>query len=285
MTETLPAKPRLSIILPAHNEGRFITACLDALLASDPGDYTAEVIVVANACTDDTVDLAQGFAAQADARGWKFRVIDSPQPGKLAALNLGDQTAQGMIRAYLDADVVVSPPLLGQLVKALACKEPRYASGTPIVAPARTGLTRAYGRFWAKLPFVTHGVPGFGLFAVNVAGRARWRDFPDIISDDTFVRLSFAPNERQRLPATYSWPMVEGFSNLVRVRRRQDDGVAQIAAQFPELLGNDDTPEVGLGGLCARALRDPLGLVAYAVVKLAVRTRFAQNTQVWARGR
>lgn len=283
-TQTNPA-PLISVILPAHNEAAYIGACLDALLASDAGTYSTEVIVVANACTDATVTIAESYANKAQNRGWKFQVIDTPLPGKLAALNQGDAAARGVIRVYLDADVQVTPPLLSQLAEALNTQAPRYASGTPHVAPARTPVTRAYARFWARLPFVTQGVPGFGLFAVNLAGRARWQDFPDIISDDTFVRLSFNPDERQRLPAGYSWPMVEGFRNLVRVRRRQDAGVTQIADRYPALLANDDTPAPGLPLILRQALRDPFGFAAYAAVKLAVRTPFARSAHFWARGR
>ncbi len=31
------------------------------------------------------------------------------------------------------------------------------------------------------------------------------------------------------MPARYDWPMIEGFAPLVRVRRRQDAGVAEVA--------------------------------------------------------
>jgi len=286
MTETAtPPLPLVSVILPAHNEADYIGACLAALLSSETGAYSAEVIVVANACTDSTVAIAQSFDAQAQNSGYGFQVIDTPTPGKLAALSLGDASAKGVIRVYLDADVLVSPPLIGQIAGALNSDAPLYASGTPQVVPAKNWLTRAFAGFWVGLPFVTHGTPGFGLFAVSAKGRARWQGFPDIISDDTFVRLNFAPSERLCLPASYSWPMVEGLANLVRVRRRQDEGVAQIADLYPELLANDDTPAVGLGSLLAAALQDPFGFAVYAFVKLAVKTRFASTDQPWARGR
>lgn len=278
------AEPLVSVILPAHDEAAYIGPCLSALLASDPGGYTAEVIVVANACTDDTAAVAQGFTAAARARGWTLNVADTARPGKLNALNLGDARASGAIRAYLDADVIVSPALLGQLAQVLDDPAPRYGSGTPRVTRARSALTRAYARVWQRLPFVTGGVPGFGIFAVNAAGRARWGEFPDIISDDTFVRLQFAPGERHRVTAPYSWPMVEGLRNLVRVRRRQDRGVQEIAAKFPALLENDDTRAPSGAFLARTALRDPVGSAAYALVKLLVRTPFAGG-QGWVRGR
>jgi glycosyltransferase involved in cell wall biosynthesis len=273
----------VSVILPAHNEAEWIGGCLDALLASDHPQV--QVIVVANGCTDDTADLARARIDAAAAKGWELSVIDTATGGKLSALNIGDAAATGAIRVYLDADVVISSALLGQIAGALDRPEPRYATGTPRVVRAQTAVTRAYARLWVTLPFVTRDAPGFGLFAVNEAGRKRWGDWPDIISDDTFARLQFAPAERLRLPAAYDWPMVEGFANLVRVRRRQNDGVAEFARRYPELLANDATPGVGAIGALRRLLCDPLGFATYAAVTLAVKTPLFKSRNRWVRGR
>lgn len=276
-----------TVIIPAHNEAALIGRCLRSLMASDPlpQGWRVAVLVVANGCTDNTAAKAHEYADHATARGWSLSVIDEPQGGKLNALNIADKAAQGTNRAYLDADVTLDPALLGQLVETLDSDAPRYASGQPTLGPAQSRITRAYGRFWASLPFATSGVPGFGIFAMNAAGRARWGQWPDIISDDTFARLSFTANERVRINSFYQWPMVEGFANLVRVRRRQDDGVSEIAARFAHLLDNDDKPRLTLSGLLSRLVRDPLGFAAYAAVSLAVKTPLFQTDKPWVRGR
>ncbi|MGJ8544837.1 MAG: glycosyltransferase family 2 protein [Sulfitobacter sp.] len=270
----------LSILIPAHDEAGYIAACLGALVASD--SVAAEVIVIANGCRDETAQIARSFAGEMAQKGWRFEVIELAQGGKLGALNAGEAAARGEMLAYLDADVIVSPPLMAQLAQALAGDAPRYASGTPQIAAARTWVTRAYARFWQELPFVRQGVPGFGIFAVNRAGRARWQAFPPIISDDTFVRLSFAPDERIKVAARYCWPMVEGFGALVRVRRRQDAGVAQVARLYPQLLGNDDLRRAEMP-LWRRLLRDPVGFGVYGAVALATKAR--RDGGDWARGR
>lgn len=273
-----------SILIPAHNEAGYIEPCLEALLASDATGAGVEVIVMANGCTDDTVALAQGYAARFAVKGWPLNVLDLPQGGKMGALNAGDAAAQHGARIYVDADVVVSPPLIAQLAAVLDGDGPRYASGGPIVRAAGSAFTRTYARFWASLPFVTHGVPGFGVFAVNAAARTRWGTFPDIISDDTFVRLSFTPQERHRVPATYEWPMIEGALPLIRVRRRQDIGVAEVKTLFPALWENHDPVPADAPPLWRRALRDPLGFAAFATVGLAVRLPHRKQER-WARGR
>ena len=274
--------PTLTVILPAHDEEAFIGRSLGALMASD-GPSRVQVVVVANGCSDRTVEIARSFADTATARGWALEVLDLPNGGKPGALNAGDALARSDIRVYLDADVQVDPGLLSALVKALSVTAPRYASGRPRVPQADSPVTRAYARFWARLPFVTDGVPGFGLFAVNSAGRQRWKDFPNIISDDTFVRLNFAPEERVMVPAGYDWPMVEGFCRLVRVRRRQDLGVAEVAATFPGLMTNHGVTPVTPASLVKRAVSDPLGFVIYSAVSLAV--RLGRSKERWARGR
>ncbi len=269
----------VSILLPAHDEGAWITACLQAVMASDPmpPGWRAEVLVIANGCSDDTADRARQVGGA--------RVIELPQGGKLNALNQGEAQAQGEILIYLDADVIVSPPLLAGLVRALDTAVPRYASGQPQVSRARSWITRAYARLWVELPFLHTGVPGFGLFAMNRAGRARWDDWPDIISDDTFARLQFGPDERVRVPATYDWPMVEGFANLVRVRRRQDAGVTQIRADYSHLLTNDDKVALSRAGKLRLLLRNPLAFAVYAAVALAVKSPLFRSQSRWARGR
>lgn len=206
-----------------------------------------------------------------------------PQGGKIGALNHADACAGPGTRLYLDADIRMSPRLLSGLVAALDVPQPRYAGGRLVVAPAKSAVSRAYARFWQKLPFVAQGVTGAGLFAVNAAGRARWGAFPQIISDDTFARLQFTEAERFLVDEPYEWPLVEGFSPLVRVRRRQDRGVAQIAQMFPDLPARQGHVRPDRAELIRLAAADPLGFAAYAAVALAVRG--GRDNQEWARGR
>lgn len=281
---TSPQNRIVSVLIPAHNEAAYIAECLAALYASSavPPDHQVEVLVLANGCTDQTAEIAR---SRVPPRGWSVLVLERAEGGKLAALTEGDAKARGQVRVYLDADVQVETGMLAQIATALASDAPRYASGSPCVKRAKSPITRAYAAVWTQLPFVTTGAPGFGLFAMTSAGRARWESWPDIISDDTFARLNFTPDERIRLPGRYHWPMVEGFRNLVRVRRRQDHGVAEIAQRFPELLPNDDPRPLSKAQLLGVILRHPIGFVVYAAVSLAVRTRLFATKDAWARGR
>jgi len=280
MTQTFP----LSIIIAARNEEAYIGPCLTALAAAaDVPDGPVQVIVAANACTDGTVTQARAIEPAFTRRGWTLTVLDLPDGGKLGALAAGESAALGRALVYLDADVICDPDLLAQLARALATPEPRYATGRLAVAPARTAITRAYARFWVELPFVKGGAVGAGLFAMNRPGRARFGPWPRIISDDTYARLHFTPTERIEVPSRYHWPMVEGFANLVRVRRRQDAGVLEIARLYPDLPQNESKAPLGKAGLLRLALRDPLAFAVYTAVHVAVRLK--KPGDQWTRGR
>lgn len=269
----------LSVLIPASNEEGYITACLTALFAST---VQGEAVVIANGCRDQTAARARACEAMATGAGWTLIVLDLATGGKPNALNAGDAAASHPTRVYLDADVIVSPALLGELESALSRPEATYATGTPRIPRARSAITRAYARFWTRLPFAQSNAPGYGLFAVNPPGRARWAEFPAIISDDTYIRLQFTPDERIQTPATYDWPMIEGFAALTRVRRRQDAGVQEIARLWPALLTREAKAKLTPTRLAKLALQDPAGFATYAAVSLAVRLKRGQG---WTRGR
>ncbi|MDS9466344.1 glycosyltransferase [Paracoccus sp. MBLB3053] len=272
-----------TVLIPAHDEADYIDACLDSLLAQDHVG-PVQVILIANGCRDATAKRARLRQAEFSRRSWSLKVEELEQGGKTGALNHGDRCADpDSVRVYLDADIRMSPGLLGGLVQALDTPEPRYAGGRLVVSPARSFVSRNYARFWQKLPFVHRGVTGAGLFAVNPPGRARWGNFPAIISDDTFARLQFTEEERILVDEPYDWPIAEGFARLVRVRRRQDLGVAEIARDFPELPERQGHVRPDRSELMGLAAADPLGFAIYAAVALAV--RLGRNKQKWARGR
>jgi glycosyltransferase involved in cell wall biosynthesis len=278
----------ISIIVPANNEEGYIGPCLEFILKSrvpETGTEPVQVIVVANGCIDTTVTEARVLIPAFARKGWQLDVLDLEEGGKIHALNAGDRAAMHDKRVYIDADIHVTEGLIAQLAEALDQKPAAYASGRPQIRLAKSFFSERYARFWEKTPFMASGVPGCGVYSVNAAGRTRWDDFPDITADDIFVRCHFAPDEMHGVPATYSWPITEGFGNLVRVRRRQDQGLAQMHKQFSDLAnGMERTAPDGAKTL-RLLLQDPLGFVIYAVVALTVRLPLFLNRSEWDRGR
>lgn len=283
----------LTVIIPAHNEEGYIGRCLTSVLTQTvTPDLTGglQVIVAVNGTTDGTVSEAEKFEVQAKAAGWELRVLNIAEGGKPIALNEGDRVAGPMMdgdsRIYLDADIVMEAEIFAQIHAALAKPMPAYASGQMIVTDADSWVTRKFIHLWRRVPFMaSSGATGAGLFAVNAAGRARWGAFPSIIADDSFVRLQFTPEERTAVAASFYWPPVEGFSALVKVRRRQDAGDAQIAELFPELVANEGKASVTPKDHLKLFLGSPLSYVVYVTVKLAVKFGGKSGPSEWTRGR
>src|SRR5664280_2649700 len=89
----------ISIVIPAHNEAAVIGRCLSSILAdAEPGEF--EVVVVCNACSDETVETASSF-------GRDVQVAELPVASKAAALNAGDALATRFPRHFIDADIEV----------------------------------------------------------------------------------------------------------------------------------------------------------------------------------
>ena len=95
--------PRVSVILPARNEGHYIARCLDSLLGQDYPNF--EIIAINDSSTDRTGEIIKAYAAN-DLR---FIHIDaSPKPegwtGKNWACYQGYLHARGELLMFTDAD-------------------------------------------------------------------------------------------------------------------------------------------------------------------------------------
>lgn len=280
----------ISIIIPAYNEAGFIGESLRRLLQSEEPeganpDHPVEVIVVPNGCSDGTAEEARARAPDFAARGWRFQVIELDEGSKTKALNAGIAAARNPRLAFMDADIHVAPGLIAALAHAVDREAPAYASGKFRVRRSRSFVSACYARFWKRLPFMAKGVPGCGIAAVNAAGRARWDQIPEVIADDMFIRSHFAPAEMIGVPDEFSWPIAEGFAALVRVRRRQNRGLAELGEKRPDLVRNSGQTAPGIGKKIGLFLRDPLGFAIYAAVALTVKTPLWQPRSRWDRDR
>lgn len=97
--------PSISIVIPAHNEEKYIEKTLQSLQQQTYDDY--EAIVVANGCTDKTEEILKQ-----QAKGKKVRYLSLPQPNVSVARNAGALNANGPLLLFLDADTKLAPDSL-----------------------------------------------------------------------------------------------------------------------------------------------------------------------------
>lgn len=95
--------PKVSVILPARNEGRYIARCLDSLLGQDYPNF--EIIAINDSSTDGTGEIMKAYAAN-DLR--VMHIDASPKPegwtGKNWACYQGFLRARGELLIFTDAD-------------------------------------------------------------------------------------------------------------------------------------------------------------------------------------
>lgn len=97
---------KVSVIIPARNEERYIARTIRAVLAQRYPHL--EVIVVDNGSTDRTMDIVRQFP--------QVRLVSEPRPGVQFARECGRRQATGDIIANLDADNLPGPEWVSRAV-------------------------------------------------------------------------------------------------------------------------------------------------------------------------
>ncbi|HNW92971.1 MAG TPA: glycosyltransferase [bacterium] len=237
----------LSVCLPAHNEARALPATLRALLTALapphwPADRPVEILLAANACTDDTAAV---FAATLTAAGRitpgsdgaADRIITVPAAGKWRAWNALTAGARGDVLLFCDADIIVDPAAPAQLVRVLADDPAAAAAAGILRAPVRSSDSALYRRLAVKMTeFATKPVPFINgpLYAVRRAMLPG--NMPDdTINDDLWLGVTLGAARIRRVPAAFGWqrpPAVWGEYYRREVRMRTGD--RQAHARQPE---------------------------------------------------
>jgi glycosyltransferase involved in cell wall biosynthesis len=101
-----PKATRISIIIPAYNEERYLAACLDSIAAQTV--MPDEVIVVDNNSTDSTADIARRYPF--------VRLLREPHQGLVYARAAGLDQAKGDLLVRIDADTRLPADWLATLL-------------------------------------------------------------------------------------------------------------------------------------------------------------------------
>lgn len=123
--ERLDEYPFVSILVPAHNEGKVIGKTVESLLSLDYPIDKMELIVINDNSSDNSKDILQSIKNRHGK--YNFTIINTDNitggKGKSNALNIGYQVAKGDFIAIYDADNTPERTALRYLIQTIV-KDP-----------------------------------------------------------------------------------------------------------------------------------------------------------------
>lgn len=128
---------KISIILPAYNEARFIGRVLDELisLSLDKYNFEKEIIVVNDGSVDATAEIVGRFAG--------VLLINQDNQGKGAAVQRGVRKSSGQWVLVQDADLEYDPREIPSMLSAIAGREKVAVYGSRFL-----GVIQKHGVKW-----------------------------------------------------------------------------------------------------------------------------------------
>lgn len=194
--------PRVSVVVPAYNNAKYLGSTLDSILAQDYLDY--ELVVADHSSSDETAQVLERYAMHP-----KVRVL-SPTPsggGALANWNRVSMNARGSLLKLVCGDDLIAPSLLREQVAAfdahpgavlVACSRDLIDAHDRIVIRNR-GLARLDGpvsgvdavRATVGAGTNIFGEPGCVMFRRDLFEREGGWDstWPYLIDQATYVRI------------------------------------------------------------------------------------------------
>lgn len=101
--------PKVSIIVPVYNVEKYLSECLDSLLAQTFGDF--EIICVNDGSTDSSLDILNEYAAKDN----RIRIITQENAGPSKARNNGIDNAIGDYIYFMDSDDILDTTAIEEL--------------------------------------------------------------------------------------------------------------------------------------------------------------------------
>lgn len=135
--------PRVTLLVPVHNEGDVIRHKLENSLALNYPADRLQVLVIDDGSDDDTVEIIDSFVAQG------ITAIHQPERrGKMVAVNTGFDHATGEIVVLSDASPIYDQEALRLLVQSFADPSVGVVVGTLATRDAQTGVAKNVGLYW-----------------------------------------------------------------------------------------------------------------------------------------
>lgn len=234
--------PPVSIIVPAHNEEKFLEATVKSINASKY-PCKKEIIIVDDGSVDGTGRIAKALAK-------KFRDVKAfsiAHSGKSAALNFAIKKASFDIVAFVDADSTLAPDALQRLVAPLADENISISSGIIRARHTKNPLSwmqdidyiSSSGWRWScdKIN-ATYISPGFAAFRKKDLLRAGGFGSDTLTEDlDTTLTMRRRGYGAAMTKAFMFTSVPSTFRSFVRQRVRWGRGSVQSAKKHSRVLG------------------------------------------------
>ncbi|OGY56956.1 MAG: hypothetical protein A2Y84_00690 [Candidatus Colwellbacteria bacterium RBG_13_48_8] len=152
---------KLSVVIPAHNEEKYISRCLESLKRYVVGDQRLlEIIVVDNASTDKTAEVVRRFPFA--------KLVYEPNKGLTWARQRGLLSAKGDLLGYLDADTEIGDGWLDRIYAHFSSRDDLVCVSGPAyyfdATPWQGRITHIY---WDYIARSTYKVVGYMIMGGN----------------------------------------------------------------------------------------------------------------------
>lgn len=151
----------ISLVIPAYNEEKYIGACLESVARNGEGLF--EVIVVDNASTDKTFDIASSFP--------HVRVVKEHSKGTTHARKRGFLEAKGDIIAFIDADTKMPKGWVDMIVHTFSTKHHVVCLSGPYKYENVSWVTKSSIHLYFFLSWPVYKIVGYMAIGGNIAMR------------------------------------------------------------------------------------------------------------------
>jgi poly-beta-1,6-N-acetyl-D-glucosamine synthase len=238
--EPLDSLPRVSLIIPAHNEERTLHEKLtNALQDVRYPRELLEIIVASDGSTDGTVGIAREFEPQG------VRIVEATEwRGKASVVNEAVDLATGDIICLCDANVMFEPEALARLVARLGDRSigavsgdvrldsdaSNFGTGESLYYRLERAIQRAESRVGSLM-----GVDG-GMYVLR---RELYRTLPvDTVLDDFVISMNVI---RQNRRIAYE-PMAVAHENGTPLSRQEFRRRMRVSAGAAQALKRGNSP-------------------------------------------
>jgi glycosyltransferase involved in cell wall biosynthesis len=191
---------KVSIIIPTHNRYKSLEKLLDHIAKQSYPLNLVEVVVVADGCKDQTIDMLKLYKAPFD-----LRYVEQNGKGAAVARNTGAAAATGDIFLFLDDDIEPSVDLVKAHLNAHN-KQDRVVIGyLPFILPENAGFYHIKLWAWWEDKFQRMLNPGYRY------------NFEDLLSGNFSLQASL-------------FNKVKGFDSTLRCREDYELGVRLLKA-------------------------------------------------------